>query len=342
MEKRLLALQKQFEAKIEQIVDAQSAEAVRIELFGSSGAFTKFSKDIAKVAKADRPTIGRLLNEVKHKLQSAIAAKTTTYNRQPTNSIDITAPGIRPPEGHLHPITKAIWEIGAIFERIGFEVSDTREIETDWYAFGALNFPENHPARDEWETFFIEDTNIKLPTDDKIVLTPHTSSAQVRVMEKQKPPIRNITISKCYRRQADISHLQMFHQFEGIFVDQNVPISYLKGTLDYFVQQYFGPDRTTRIRPYDFRFTEPSFEVDISCGNCNGKGCRLCKQGWLELGGAGMIHPVVLKNGGIDPNVYNGFAFGWGVERVWMMQAGLKLPDIRQIYAADLRFVKQF
>lgn len=342
MEKRLKTIQKAYQAKIEQAESSAILEEIRIALFGGSGEFSKATKELAKLPKDDKPKIGKLLNQVKQQLQQAVDEKTRTQNLAPRTFVDVTAPGIKPKIGHLHPITYAIWDITRIFERIGFEVTDTREIETDWYAFGALNFPDNHPARDEWETFFINQENIHLDTDDKVVLTPHTSNAQTRVMLQQKPPIRNITISKTYRRQADVSHLQMFHQFEGIFVDKDVSIATLKGTLDYFANQFFGKDRKTRIRPYDFRFTEPSFEVDIICENCSGKGCRLCKQGWLELGGAGMIHPEVLKNGGIDPNEFSGFAFGWGVERVWMMRGGIRLPDIRQIYTNDLRFNEQF
>lgn len=342
MEKRLKVIQKEYQAKIEQASNERDLEALRIALFGSSGEITKATKELSKLPKDKKPAIGRLLNEIKRELTSAIASKARTYSLKPGAIFDITTPGFKPQVGHLHPITQAIWDITRIFERIGFEVTDTREIDTDWYAFGALNFPENHPARDEWETFFVDQKNIHLETSDKVVLTPHTSNAQTRVMLEQKLPIRNITISKTYRRQADVSHLQMFHQFEGIFVDKDVSIGNLKGTLDYFATQYFGPHRKTRIRPYDFRFTEPSFEVDITCDNCKGKGCRLCKQGWLELGGAGMIHPEVLKNGKIDSKVYNGFAFGWGVERVWMMKGGLNLPDIRQIYTNDLRFNNQF
>ena len=247
--------------------------------------------------------------------------------------LDITQPGVKQNIGHLHIITQAIWEIEEIFNSLGFYRVGYPEVETDWYAFKSLNMPQNHPARDEWETFFIT---------PNIVLTPHTSSGQVREMEKGKLPIKMINISKCYRRQIDISHIPMFHQFEGLYVDKNVSISQLKGVLDYFVKKFFGPDRKIRLRPFNFRFTEPSFEVDISCSICNGKGCRLCKAGWVELGGAGMVHPQVLKNGGINPDKYTGLAFGWGVERVYMMKSGLKIPDIRLIYQNDLRFLNQF
>jgi phenylalanyl-tRNA synthetase alpha chain len=224
-------------------------------------------------------------------------------------------------------------------------------VDWDWYPFESLNMPPHHPARDEWETFFIEYPGkpSRDPHKQKMVLTPHTSNGQVREMEKGKLPIRMINIAKCYRRQIDVSHTPMFHQFEGLYVDTNVSIAHLKGVLDYFAQHFFGPARKTRLRPFHFQFTEPSFEVDISCGICNGTGklkdgspCKLCKSGWLELGGAGMVHPVVLKNGGVDPDIYSGFAFGWGVERTFMMKSGTQLDDIRLLYSNDVRFLEQF
>ncbi|MEK7165542.1 MAG: phenylalanine--tRNA ligase subunit alpha, partial [Patescibacteria group bacterium] len=175
-----------------------------------------------------------------------------------------------------------------------------------------------------------------------MVLTPHTSNGQVREMEKGKMPIRMINIAKCYRRQSDVSHSPMFHQFEGLYVDENVSIGDLKGVMDYFFKQFYGPERKSRIRPFHFQFTEPSFEVDVNCGICLGKGCKLCKEGWLELGGAGMVHPNVLRAGNINPAKYNGFAFGWGVERVAMMKSGTHLDDVRLLYGNDLRFLEQF
>jgi phenylalanyl-tRNA synthetase alpha chain len=207
---------------------------------------------------------------------------------------------------------------------------------------------EGHPARDDWETFFLDTPKHK--ENGEMVLTPHTSSGQTREMKRLKvPPMRMINIAKCYRRQSDVSHYPMFHQFEGLVVDEGISVVHLKGTLDYFARNFFGPKRKTRLRPYHFQFTEPSFEVDISCDICDGKarlpdgqGCKLCKEGWLELGGCGMVHPVVLKNGGIDPKKYSGFAFGWGVERTFMMKSGLSIPDIRLLYSSDLRFLRQF
>jgi phenylalanyl-tRNA synthetase alpha chain len=254
--------------------------------------------------------------------------------------IDVTNPGIKPPLGHLHLVTQAIEEISSIFEKIGFERVRYPEVEWDWYAFEALNFPENHPARDDWETFFIK--GAPDPKKGSQLLTPHTSSGQIREMERKAPPIRMLNIAKCYRRQSDVSHVPMFHQFEGLLIDKDISITHLKGTLDYFVKCWFGEKRQSRIRPYHFQFTEPSFEVDVTCGVCLGIGCKLCKEGWLEMGGAGMVHPNVLKAGGINPEKYTGFAFGWGIERVLMMREGLNIDDLRLLYSNNLDFLTQF
>jgi phenylalanyl-tRNA synthetase alpha chain len=237
-------------------------------------------------------------------------------------------------------VTKAIREITKTFERIGFYRVRYPEVEWDWYAFEALNMPPDHPARDEWETFFID----REPVGPKgrRILTPHTSSGQLREMERKELPIRMVNISTCYRREINLTHVPMFHQFEGLVIDEGITIAHLKGVLDYFVKNFFGPDREVRIRPFHFQFTEPSFEIDISCGLCHGKGCRMCKRGWLELGGAGMVHPNVLKAGKIDSKKYSGFAFGWGVERSYMMKSGLQIPDIRMLYQSDIRFLRQF
>jgi phenylalanyl-tRNA synthetase alpha chain len=316
----------------------KSADRLRIELLGSKSALSKLTKQIRLVPAVDRAQAGTVVNQVKQTILQALAARGTTQTPKNTLSFDPTMPGIAPAAGHLHIVTQAIEEITRIFERISFTRVRHPEVDWDWYAFGSLNMPESHPARDEWETFFIDQKDTK----KRMVLTPHTSNGQVREMEKKKLPIRMINIAKCYRRQIDVSHTPMFHQFEGLYIDHNVSIGQLKGVLDYFAKQFFGPERKTRIRPFHFQFTEPSFEVDVTCGVCNGRGCKLCKEGWLELGGAGMVHPVVLKNGGVDTTQYNGFAFGWGVERCFMMKAGTQLDDIRLLYSNDVRFLEQF
>lgn len=328
------------------ILDAGSEkelEEIKLQFLGKSGSFTLLVKEIAKLPQEKRPEVGVLANEVKKIIEEAIDNATTQFTNKKIErikKIDVTEPGIKPPLGHLHLVTQAIEEITAIFEKIGFTRVRYPEIEFDWYAFEALNFPENHPARDDWETFFIDQE----PDAKKgpVLLTPHTSSGQIREMEKGKLPIKMLNIAKTYRRQSDASHVPMFHQFETLVVGENISITHLKGVLDYFVKSYFGEERKSRIRPYHFQFTEPSFETDVSCGVCSGKGCKLCKEGWLELGGAGMVHPNVLRNCGLDPKKYSGFASGWGVERVLTMKEGLDIDDIRLLYSNKLEFLEQF
>jgi len=317
-------------------------ERLRVHYLGRKGEITQLIKELPSLDPEARKEAGHLLNDVKRAIEQTLAeakgdraAKKVDLEKE---WLDVTAPGKKTTLGHLHLITQAIREITDIFEKIGFTRVSHHEVEWDWYAFEGLNMPFNHPARDIWETFFID--NLKNKKYGEGVLTPHTSSGQLREMEHTKPPIRMLNIAKCYRRQSDVSHAPMFYQFEGLVIDKNIAINHLKGTLDYFAKQYFGPDRKTRIRPYHFRFTEPSFEFDVTCIICGGKGCRLCKEGWLELGGSGMVHPLVLKNGGIDPEKYSGFAWGWGVERVFMMKH--KIPDIRLLFSGDLKFLNQF
>jgi len=323
--------------------DKKELEALRIAFLGRKGKLTQLIKEIPNLPEEEKVQIGRLVNETKKAVEKALDSQKSriTYHvsRITKDWLDVTAPGIKPPQGHLHLVTQTIREIAAVFEKIGFVRVRYPEVEWDWYPFGGLNFPENHPARDDWETFFVEGLNH--PRYGPGVLAPHTSGGQLREMKRvKKPPIRMLNIAKCYRRQSDISHAPMFYQFEGLVIDQNITIAHLKGTLDYFVKQYFGPHRQSRIRSFHFQFTEPSFEVDVSCLICGGKGCRACKKGWMELGGSGMVHPIVLRNGGIDPKKYTGFAWGWGVERVLMMKYGI--PDIRLLFEGDLRFLNQF
>ncbi|RJQ37003.1 phenylalanine--tRNA ligase subunit alpha [Candidatus Microgenomates bacterium] len=343
MEEELIGIKNAALSMILDTTQAKSLEEIKLQFLGKSGKLTLAIKELAKLPSEQKPIVGRLANEVKTTIEEAIKrqegvikGKFVTHREK----IDVTAPGIRPPLGHLHLVTQAIDEISQIFEKIAFTRVRHPEVEWDWYAFTALNFPKDHPARDEWETFFVnQKPDLKRGI---VVLTPHTSSGQIREMQRKKPPIRMLNIAKCYRRQSDVSHAPMFHQFEGLVVDKGISITHLKGTLDYFVKSYFGEDRKSRIRPYHFQFTEPSFEVDVSCGVCKGIGCKLCKAGWLEMGGAGMVHPNVLKNGGIDPKEYTGYAFGWGVERVLMMKEGIKIDDLRLLYSNNLEFLEQF
>jgi len=314
----------------------EALEAARVHYLGRKGIFSKQMKELSRLATEKRKAAGQRLNAAKNEVTAALENKgqALTEGRVGESAwLDVTLPGEKPPIGHTHPITQTIYEIEDIFHKLGFVRRRHPEVETDWYAFESLNMPQNHPARDEWETFYIT---------DKTVVTPHTSNGQVHELEHFGVPVRMINISRCGRRQADLSHLPTFYQFEGLVVDTSINITHLKGTLDFFVQEYFGKERTYRLRPTDFRFTEPSFEIDVTCGLCGGKGCRYCKAGWSELGGAGMVHPQVLKNGGLDPKKVSGFAFGWGVERVFMMRKNLNIPDIRVLYQNDLRFLEQF
>ncbi|MBI2611147.1 phenylalanine--tRNA ligase subunit alpha [Candidatus Gottesmanbacteria bacterium] len=316
--------------------------AVFLKLFGKSGYFTELAKKLKDVPRKDRPKLGQLVNVVKQELEKTIESqKKRIAQGKLSEWLDATAPGIKPPDGHLHIVSQAIEEITRIFERIGFTRVRYPEIDWDYYAFESLNMPKNHPARDEWETFFIDGP--VSPKFGRLVLTPHTSNGQVRGMETLgRPPIRMINIAKCYRRQSDVSHIPMFHQFEGMYIDKNVSIPHLKGFIAYFIKEFFGPERKFRLRPFHFQFTEPSFEVDISCDICKGTGCRFCKDGWLELAGCGLIHPNVLKFGRLDPKIYSGFAIGWGIERTYMMRSDTKLDDIRLLYSNDIRFLEQF
>lgn len=327
---------------ISQILQAKGnkeLEEIKIAYLGRKGRLTELIKEIPKLDPQKRSQAGQSINDAKRAIEESFQRAKKEASPKLGGDIDVTAPAPIFPRGHLHLITQTIEEISRIFEKIGFIRVQYPEVEWDWYAFEGLNMPANHPARDEWETFFIKD--LKNPKLGSAVLTPHTSSGQLREMETRvNPPLRMLNIAKCYRRQSDLSHAPMFYQFEGLLIDRGVSISHLKGTLDYFVREYFGKDRQTRIRPFHFQFTEPSFEVDVSCLLCGGQGCKACKEGWMELGGSGMVHPNVLKNGGLDPTKFSGFAWGWGVERLLMMKHAI--PDIRLLFGGDLRFLQQF
>ncbi len=322
---------------------------LQTKYLGKKGLFNQLATQIKTIEPEQRRSAGQILNQLKQDLTTYLE-KLSSSQDSTAKKIDLTMPGLAPRVGHMHPISQAMEEITQIFQKIGFTRVRYPEVDWDWYAFESLNMPQDHPARDEWETFFVDQPDH--PKKSKLVLTPHTSNGQVREMERlKKPPIRMINIARCYRRQQDVTHTQMFHQFEGLVVDQDINISHLKGTIDYFAKQFYGPDAKSRIRPFHFKFTEPSFEVDFSCHLCSGTGyldqektkaCKFCKSGWHEVGGAGMVHPNVLKAGGIDPAKYTGFAFGWGIERTYTLRKGLNIDDIRLLYSADLRFLEQF
>lgn len=348
MRDQLNALKTQFSAELDKITDSEKLEEIHLAYLGRKGALPALLKGLKDATPAERKELGQLANEVKSFIENSLESlaenikSAEKQDKVEAEWIDITAPGIEPKIGHLHPVTQAISEITEIFSEIGFTRQRHPEVDWDWYAFESLNIPKGHPARDEWETFFIGDgEKITEGEKGKIVLTPHTSNSQVRQMEVQKPPIRMISINKTYRRQSGVRHSPMFHQFEGLFIDENVNMAQLKSIVEHFAKRFFGEDRTIRFRPHHFRFTEPSFEIDISAESGR-EDEKLFKSGWLELGGAGMVHPNVLRSAGLDPEKYTGFAFGWGIERTMMMKSGINIPDIRVLYKNDLRFLKQF
>ena len=285
------------------------------------------------ICQEKRGSFGAAANILKKEIETAIAdAEAGLGSNVPVVKIDVTAPGAHYPDGHLHPVTLIYKELFEIGKSLGFSIATGPEVENDWYNFEALNFPPDHPARDTQDSFFFTDS---------VLLRTHTSPVQVRYMEKHQPPIRIIVPGRTYRRDSDATHTPMFHQLEGLLIDEKTNVAELKGTLEAFVRGIFGQDRNIRLRPHFFPFTEPSFEVDISCGLCGGKGCRSCKNsGWLEVLGAGMVHPNVLRSGGIDPEKYQGFAFGMGIERLAMLKYGV--DDMRMLYEGDLRLVEQF
>lgn len=351
MKIQLEQLKHEFEALVREVEDRAQLEELRHEFLGRKGKLKTLLKTVATLAGEERKAIGQFANEIKDLLEVTYGQRVQEFLRADGYAlaerewIDLTEPGQFPTSGHLHPVTQSIYEIEDIFAQIGFLRYPVPEVDWDYYTFEALNFPADHPARDNWETFFVD-----APAGKKgeLVAIPHISNVQVRAMEQLGAPFRILYIGRSFRRQSDPSHSPMFHQFEVLMVDQGVNFTHLRGVIDHFVHAYFGPDRKTRLRPHHFRFTEPSFEVDISCDVCQGTGhleghvCRLCKEGWLELAGAGMTHPNVLKSGGLDPEKYTALAFAFGIERTMMMRSGMNVDDIRLLYKNDLRFVKQF
>lgn len=338
MEDELLRIKSEASACLEAAPDEKALETFRIQYLGRKGLFTSVMRGLGSVAAADRPRLGQLANTIKQELESAFDIKqeeilgSTGVPRETGGANDLTLPGRATPFGRLHPVTRVMEEICTIFERLGFTVAEGPDVEIDFYNFEGLNIPQHHPARDMHDTFYIS-TNVLLRT--------HTSPMQVRTMEKQEPPLRMIAPGKVYRCDSDITHTPMFHQVEGFLVDRNVSFADLKGILAVFIAKMFDDKTAIRFRPSFFPFTEPSAEVDIACVICGGKGCRVCKQtGWLEILGAGLIDPEVFKKVGYDPEVYSGFAFGLGVERIAMLKYGI--TDIRLFYENDIRFLHQF
>lgn len=311
---------------------------LRTRYLGRKGVLTQMLRQISTVTAEERPLFGKRSNEIKESLSHAIyeALERLKSSRKDDvllkETIDVTLPGRTVGRGHLHPVTRVSQEICRIFARMGFNVVEGPEVETDYYNFEALNIPKDHPARDMQDTFYVE---------ENIVLRTHTSPVQIRTMEKMKPPVRILSPGRVYRPDSDVSHTPMFHQIEGLMVDRGVTFGDLKGTLTYFLKQIFGADIFLRFRPSFFPFTEPSAEVDIQCVMCGGKGCRVCGQsGWLEILGSGMVDPAVFENVGYDPEEVTGFAFGLGVERIAMLKYGIS--DIRLFFENDWRFLEQF
>lgn len=339
----------QFEKDLHSLKNLPELDALSIKYLGRNGKVNELLKKIKEMPSEKKKEFGQKVNELKGLINRFMAVKKNELVKgtKGQTDYDLTLPGLKYPRGSLHLVSYAIEEISAIFQKIGFIRMSYPEVEWEYFSFDALNMPKNHPARDDFETFFMNTTEDK--KQGKMVLSPHTSSGQVREMLRLKtPPIRMINIAKCYRPNWDVNHTPMFHQFEGLCVDEGINITHLKGTINYFAKQFFGEKREIRLRPFHFQFTEPSFEIDVTCGICfgkgeiNGKKCKVCKSGWLELAGSGMVHPNVLKAGGIDSNKYTGWAFGFGVERVLMMKEGIKLDDMRILYNGDIRFLEQF
>lgn len=341
LEQKLADLRRDSLDRIEKAETLAQLEELRVAILGQKGELTSILRMLGTLDKSERPKVGQVSNEVKEAIQQALdARKSTLYDlslvsRLIEERVDVTVPGTFLPLGHRHPLTQITEQIEEIFFGMGFTVAEGPEVETDYYNFDALNTPESHPARDEQDTFY---TNV----GEKILLRSQTSTVQVRVMEKTKPPLRIISPGRVYRNEeVNARKYPLFHQLEGLLIDRDVTFGQLKGTLNEFIRLLFGRPLETRFRPDFFPFTEPSAELDCKCPFCDGGGCRTCgHRGWLELLGCGMVDPNVLKAAGIDSDEWSGFAFGMGVERIAMIKFGVN--DIRHFFTNDLRFLEQF
>jgi phenylalanyl-tRNA synthetase alpha chain len=323
-----------FDSRLNSVADPKQLEQVRIDFLGKKGLLQGLMKDLRNASAEEKPKLGKDINLLKQHVEQEINNKTLGSKSagKPEETFDTTLPGRKELTGTLHPITQVMEEITSIFYGLGFQVEEGPEIETDYYNFEALNIPKDHPARDMQDTFYIE---------DETVLRTHTSPVQIHTMENREPPLRIIAPGKVYRCDSDVSHTPMFHQIEGLMVDEGVSFTHLKGIMNILLQEVFGKDTKIRFRPSFFPFTCPSAEVDIQCVMCSGKGCRVCSQtGWLEILGAGMVDPAVFKSVGYDSEKWTGFAFGLGIERIAMLKFGIN--DIRLFFENDLRFLKQF
>ncbi len=339
MQEQLKSIEEKALQELRAAQDSVTIDIIRVKYLGKKGELTSILRGMKDLSNEERPVIGKLANEVRAKIENVLEEVLTSIKNKEKNEklnseiIDISMPGKRENIGKKHPLELTLDHMKEIFISMGFTVEEGPEVEKDYYNFEALNIPKNHPARSEQDTFYI---------NDNIVLRTQTSPVQVRVMEKQAPPIKMISPGKVFRSDAvDATHSPIFYQMEGLVIDKNITFADLKGTLELFAQKMFGDKVKTKFRPHHFPFTEPSAEMDATCFVCNGEGCKVCKgEGWIELLGCGMVHPEVLKNCGIDPEEYSGFAFGFGVDRMVMLKYGI--DDIRLLYESDMRFLNQF
>ncbi|MGI6777249.1 MAG: phenylalanine--tRNA ligase subunit alpha [Acetivibrionales bacterium] len=339
MKEQLNNIKSRAEKELSSVQTIQELDNIRIKYLGKKGELTTVLRGMGSLSPEERPLVGQMANEARAFIENRIEeVKTVLINKERANRlekeiIDVTMPGKRKRLGKRHPLSMVLDEIKTVFIGMGYEIAEGPEVEFDYYNFEALNIPKGHPARDEQDTFYI---------NENIVLRTQTSPVQIRAMESRELPIKIICPGRVYRSDAvDATHSPIFHQVEGLVVDKGITMGDLIGTLQVFAKSLFGEDTEIRLRPHHFPFTEPSSEVDVSCWSCGGKGCRVCKnEGWIEILGAGMVHPKVLENGGIDPTKYSGFAFGLGLERTAMGR--FNLDDMRLLYENDVRFLKQF
>ncbi|MFM9839151.1 MAG: phenylalanine--tRNA ligase subunit alpha [Cyclobacteriaceae bacterium] len=336
MEEKIKSIEE--EVKVFLVKTKEDLETFRLKFISKKGSLSSLFDELKAAMPEEKKKLGKVLNDLKQLAEGKfkLLQETLETSSSPVDEgIDLTLPTIPNKIGNLHPLNLTRYRIIEIFERLGFNVSDGPEIEDDWHNFTALNFPENHPAREMQDTFFVE-------KNPDVLLRTHTSNVQVRLMKNQKPPIRSIMPGRVYRNEAISARAHcFFHQVEGLYIDKNVGFSDLKQTLYHFAKEMFGKETKIRLRPSYFPFTEPSAEIDISCLICHGKGCNVCKySGWVEIAGSGMVHPNVLKNGGIDPEEFTGFAFGMGIERITMLRYSIN--DLRLFSENDIRFLKQF
>ncbi len=339
MKEQLNQIRQEAERLLREAERTETVEELRVRFLGKKGELTAILKQMGGLSAEERPAIGQLANEVRAKIEAGVAARAKELGelamrkKLELETIDVTLPGAQPALGKRHPLWQVLDEIKDIFLGMGFDVAEGPEVEYDHYNFELLNIPKGHPARDTQDTFYI---------NDNVVLRTQTSPMQVRVMQSQKPPIRIIAPGTVYRSDTvDATHSPIFHQIEGLVVDKGITMSDLKGTLEVFAKKLYGDDTVVRFRPHHFPFTEPSAEMDAACFVCKGEGCRLCKgEGWIEILGCGMVHPKVLANCGIDPEVYSGFAFGMGLDRIVMKRYGI--DDLRLLFENDMRFLDQF